>query len=115
MSNQRALIYFIVITVFIIILIRKKALPFFKKKAVPDTGDLLPGKGAGRLPAQGKELRYEVLAFGTYDKPDPKDFGARIEAQLECELTRLANKQAAYHVDHVSVGGMLILFISYEV
>lgn len=115
MNDLRALIYFIVIIAFTVLLVRKKALPFFKKKAVPDTGDLPAGKGTGHLPVQGKELRYEVLAFGTYDKPDPKDFGARIEAQLECELTRLANKQADYHVDHISVGGMLVLFISYEV
>lgn len=115
MNNLKALVYFVVIIAFIIILIRKKALPFFKKKAVPDAGGLPAGKGTGHLPVQRKELRYEVLAFGTYDRPDPKDFGNRIEAQLECELTRLANKQISYHVDYISLGGMLVLFISYEV
>ena len=56
-----------------------------------------------------------MLAFGTYDQPDPKDFENRIELQLEYELTKLANKQTPYHVDYVSVGCMLVLFISYEV
>lgn len=115
MNNLKALIYFIVIIAFIVILIKKKALPFFKKKAVPDTGGLPAGKGTGSLPAQRKELRYEVLAFGTYDQPDPKDFENRIELQLEYELTKLANKQTPCHVDYVSVGCMLVLFISYEV
>lgn len=111
----RSLIYFVVVIAFIVILIRKKALPFLKKKPVPEAGSLVSEKRPDRIPSTGKELRYEVLAFGTYDKPNPKDFGNQIEAQLECELTRLANKQIAYHVDHVSVGSMLVLFISYEV
>lgn len=111
----RPLVYFAIVTAFIVILIRKKALPFFRKKAVPESGACLTEKGPGRFLPAGKELRYEVLAFGTYDKPDPKDFGNRIEAQLECELTRLANKQISYQVDYVSMGGMLVLFIKYEV
>ena len=114
MSDLRALIYLVVVTAFIVILIRKKALPFLKKKTMPETDDLLSGNGAIPLFQRGKELRYEVLAFSTYDKPDPKDFGNRIEAQLECELTRLANKQIPYHVDYVPLNGMLVLFISYE-
>lgn len=112
MGNLKALIYFLVIIVFIIILIRKKALSLFKKKTVSEESSARTVKG---IPQNGKELRYEVLAFSTYDKPDPKDFGNRVEAQLECELTRLANKQSAYHVDYISMGGMLLLFISYEV
>lgn len=115
MSNLRALIYFVVVIAFIVILIRKKALPFLKKKTTPEAASLLSEKGPGRIPFTGKELRYEVLAFSTYDKPDPKDLGNRIEAQLECELTRLANKQLAYNVDYVPMNGMLVLFISYEV
>lgn len=115
MNNLKALVYFIVIIAFIIILIKKKALPFLKKKIEPETENLLSREGTAPLPLRGKELRYEVLAFGTYDQPDPKDFENRIELQLEYELTKLANKQTPYHVDYVSVGCMLVLFISYEV
>lgn len=113
MDNLKALIYLIAIIAFIIILIRKKALPFFKKKTV-GTEYTLSGKEPEVFPRRGKELRYEVLAFGTHNKPDPKDFGNQIEARLECELTRLANRQAVYRVDYVPLGSMLLLFISYE-
>lgn len=112
MGNLKVLVYLIAVIVFFVILIRKKALPFLKKNAVPEELSARTGKGISQ---REKELRYEVLAFSTYDKPDPKDFGNRVEAQLECELTRLANKQTAYHVDYISMGGMLLLFISYEV
>ena len=113
MDNLKALIYLIVITAFIVILIRKKVLPFFKKKAA-GRETLIPEKEPESFPRRGKELRYEVLAFGTYNKPDPKDFGNQIEARLECELTRLANKQLAYRVDYVPLGSLLLLCISYE-
>lgn len=115
MSDLKTWIYFLVMTAFIVILIRKKALPFLKKKTVPETGSLLHGKGAGPLLPREKERRYEVLAFGTYDHPSPEDFGAHVEARLECELTRLADRKTACQVDPVSMGDMLILFISYEV
>lgn len=115
MDNLKALIYIVVITAFIIILIRKKALPFLKKKEKSGSaGFSVPAEKAEAFPRSGKELRYEVLAFGTYNRPDPKDFGNQIEARLECELTRLANKQVFYKVDYVPLGNMLLLFISYE-
>ena len=115
MNGLKVLIYLNAVILFIVILIMKKALPFLKKNIIPETGDLLSGNGTAPLSQRGKELRYEVLVFGTYDKPDPKDFENRIELQLEYELTKLANKQTAYHVDYVPVGNMLVLFISYEV
>lgn len=115
MSGLKVLMYLIAIIIFIVILIRKKALPFLKKKTGMDTGSILPNEGTAPFPQKGKALRYEVLVFGTYDQPDPKDFENRIELQLEYELTKLANKQTPYHVDYVPVGCMLVLFISYEV
>lgn len=115
MNGLKVLIYLIAIILFTVILIKKKALPFLKKKVISGAEDPLSGEDADPFPSRGKELRYEVLAFGTYDNPDPKDFENRIELQLEYELTKLANKQIPCHVDYVSVGCMLVLFISYEV